>query len=272
MNWNKMNIEGISVKVKGHGPSLVCISGFGCSDWNYDLLKNLLSSSFQVVLINNRGMGESAPSEGEFDLKDLARDVLKVMDALSISKFHVMGVSMGGFIASELTLMAPHRVLSLILGCSLSGGEDFPKLQKITEEAILKGREFPDEMRESAVLNATVHPDFFSTDLFNHILKLRLANIPNVDAVLKQVRAVDLFLAREQNLHEIEKPVLILTGDSDRFVPPVASEILHKKIPNSQLIYIERADHHFFLERAGKVASIVNQFILGEKDDYQHLT
>ena len=53
----------------------------------------------------------------------MARDILSLMDHLSIDRTHLLGTSMGGMIAQHVALMAPERIASLILAGTTSWGE-----------------------------------------------------------------------------------------------------------------------------------------------------
>ena len=111
----------------GEGPPILCIPGFGNSNWVFNKLVKGQSRQFTFVLPDNRGMGRSPAAMQPYFMQDLAQDCINLMDDLGHEKFSVIGLSMGGFIAQLLTLMVPNRVNSLALLCSTSSGEDFKK-------------------------------------------------------------------------------------------------------------------------------------------------
>jgi pimeloyl-ACP methyl ester carboxylesterase len=77
-----------------------------------------------VCILDNRGVGHSSsPLKAEaYSTQHMAQDVLAVMDHLRWGSAHVLGFSMGGFIAQALAVAAPQRVLSLTLLASSAGG------------------------------------------------------------------------------------------------------------------------------------------------------
>ena len=77
--------------------------------WGEPLL-SLLEASFDCIVFDNRGIGNSADAAGEFTIAELASDALEVMDAAGLESAHVFGISMGGMIAQELALAAPERL------------------------------------------------------------------------------------------------------------------------------------------------------------------
>lgn len=74
-----------------------------------------------VLVMDNRGVGESSIGERPFTLVDFAEDVLFLLDHLGWRWAHVFGVSMGGMIVQQLLLLAPERVGKAVIGCSSAG-------------------------------------------------------------------------------------------------------------------------------------------------------
>lgn len=91
----------------------------GLSRWN----QVPPSANLTVELLRYKlGLPVAAP----YTLTDMADDGLRLMDALGVRQFHVLGVSMGGMIAQHLAAMAPERVRSLTLVMSSSGAAGLP--------------------------------------------------------------------------------------------------------------------------------------------------
>lgn len=242
--------------------ALLCLSGFGCSHYNFLDLAAELKEDFFLVLIDNRGLGKSSPVENEYELEEVALDALEVMEQLGQEKFHLAGISMGGFLAQMIALEAEEKLLSLSLLCTTSGGSEFIPLPELTEES-LKGFYALEEPRrtELAVLG-TVHPDL-PREIFNHICEVRREHPVVVEQVLKQKRAVDRFLKQPIKLESIGVKTLVLTGEEDRFVNPKNAERLAAQIPHSLLKTIPKCDHYFFMEKPQEVALEIKQFIQG---------
>src|SRR5260370_8846755 len=83
--------------------------------WGYQL--PLLSRHFRVILYDVRGHGESEASGDSYSLEELANDVVKLLDHLSIARTALVGLSLGGMIGQVLALTAPERLAALVL-CS----------------------------------------------------------------------------------------------------------------------------------------------------------
>ena len=114
----KVNDIQIYYEVKGKGFPLVMIQGLSYSldGWDPRLVEEL-SRKYKLVLFDNRGAGRTDVSDREYTMKLFADDTAGLMDALGISKAHVLGLSMGGMIAQELVLNYPEKVAKLVL-CS----------------------------------------------------------------------------------------------------------------------------------------------------------
>ena len=239
--------------------TLLCLSGFGCSHYNFLELAKDLGHHYQMVLIDNRGMGLSDDAKEEYLLEDLAKDALEVMDQLGVESFHLAGTSMGGFVSQLVALNAPARVKSLSLLCTTSGGDRYIPLPELTEQSLELFYQIPEPKRTGVAIEATVYPGLKeeSPEDFERICTLRRAHPVRVDQVLRQKRAVDKFLNEVILVENIHCPTFILSGDSDRFVSPKNSKTLNSKIPNSSLFFIEKSDHLFFLEKPKEVAAIM---------------
>ena len=112
----ELNSNGkLAYSLIGEGEPLVCLSGFGCDHYNYLDLIPFLRKHFQLVVIDNRGMGKSFRPKEAYTLRNLAQDTLDLMEELQISPFHVMGISMGGFVAQMMSEMAPEKMTKNIL-------------------------------------------------------------------------------------------------------------------------------------------------------------
>jgi len=102
-------------QVTGHGPRLVLIGGLGMPLQGWALQAKGLAQSLELIRLDNRGCGDSTIPDQSFTIKDMAKDILALFDHLDLDTAHVLGLSMGGFIALEMASMAPQRIKSLVL-------------------------------------------------------------------------------------------------------------------------------------------------------------
>lgn len=243
--------------------TLICIQGFGYCTKHFEFQIKELSKSFRLVLIDNKDMGESKTKLDQYTIADLADDIKKVILHLGETKVSLLGISMGGFVAQVFATKYPMYLSKLILGCTTSNSIEFPKLKRMSEEDILKAYTIEEEYRNKMICYATVHPSIHKTNLFDKILSIRLQNTPKKSKLLKQLKAVNAFLDESNSidLGAITAPTLILTGAEDRFVDPISSKMLKKRISNSVLFELPKSDHHFFMEEASLTNKTITQFI-----------
>lgn len=102
-------------RISGEGRPLILICGMGMPLQGWAMQVKTLSKHHRIIRFDNRGCGRSTTPDTPYTVADMARDTLALMDHLDIGSAHIMGASMGGFIALELALAAPDRVSSLIL-------------------------------------------------------------------------------------------------------------------------------------------------------------
>lgn len=247
---------------EGSGPALLGLSGFGCTHYNYlDLLPEL-SKHFQVILIDNRGMGLSSNTSKQYSLKDVAADALAAIDFLGIKQFGLMGISMGGFLAQELYALAPERVKALAFMCTLSSGPDFIHPTALTEAGLRQFATLDPVMQAEFSTMGTVHPSLKEKNpsQYQRIIDLRLKNRSDIDEQVRQNNAAVEFLSKPFDLSMIKCPTLSLAGENDRFVNPQNTKAFQKNIKQCQTALIPESDHFFFLEKPGEVAAHLSKF------------
>ncbi len=246
----------------GQGPVLLGLSGFACSHYNYLDLLPTLTQNFQVVLIDNRGMGQSSKTSKDYELFDVAGDAIAVMDFLGIQEFGLMGISMGGFIAQELYRICPNRIKALALLCTLSNGKDFIHPINITEEGLRQFNTFDIKIQSEFSTMSTVHPSLAKVNpiQYKKIIDLRIQHKADIEEVVRQNRAAVNFLKSTNDLSQIHCPVIAMAGREDRFVNPENLEIFAKHLKQCQTVLIDESDHFFFLEKPNEVSSHLIRF------------
>ena len=106
----------------GSGEPILLVMGLSFTKEMWFRLMPALVPGHRVVVFDNRGMGRSDAPGGPYSIRQMALDTMAVMDAAKMPRAHVVGASMGGMIAQELTIRHPERVISLMLGCTTYGG------------------------------------------------------------------------------------------------------------------------------------------------------
>lgn len=247
----------------GTGPALLCLAGFGCDSWIFEAMIADLSADFRLIIPDNRGMGASPSVQDSYTIQDLAQDALDLLDDLELDHCHVLGISMGGFIAQALCLAAPNRVDRLMLFCTTSSHKDFVPVPIFSEADLEAG--YATDPEQAALKSAamTTHPRFQeeNKEAFQWIISQKIRRRAALDQVKLQARAVSAFLEQKHPIEKITSPTLIMSGDADRFVDPRNSQRLAEILPNATVRLIPQTDHLFFLEKPNGVHDAIRTFL-----------
>jgi pimeloyl-ACP methyl ester carboxylesterase len=236
-----INVADISMgyRVFGSGYPLLLIMGYGSTMnlWESGLISKL-ASRFQVIIFDNRGIGNSGIGTNAFSIEQFCEDTSGLMDALGIQQAHVLGWSMGSLIAQELILWHPSKVNKLILYAAHCDAEMFPPspeiIQKLTDTT---GTPQERGMRYISVL----FPDNWLQSHGKRIGEIFFRPMGNIseETVGQQAMAIEAWKGSAGHLGEIRNPVLLITGAEDCLVVPQNSRFMSEKIPNAQLDLIE---------------------------------
>jgi pimeloyl-ACP methyl ester carboxylesterase len=248
--------------VEGSGPPLLMIMGLGgqASSWGEPVLEGL-QKSFTTIRFSNRGTG-ATDKPGGITVPQMAGDAAGLMRAIGIEKAHVFGISMGGMIAQELTLNHPRQVQGMVLGCTTCGPAHSVAVPAQTLAQFGQMMQLPVDQRIQRFWETAVTPEFMTgrADFLTHILELGMATPTPMETFGMQFAAIQSFDTWER-LPQIKSPTLILQGDRDILVPAENAEILHARIPGSQVRIIGGTGHCFFWEEPEEVVEEVVGFL-----------
>ena len=251
-----------------HGPEdappLLLCNGIGFSNWSWWRQIPDLSRFLRVVAFDNRGSGGSPWNGRPFSVEDLADDAAAVLEELGIAKAHVLGISMGGFIAQELALRHPDRLLSLNLGCTHCGAPEavFMEAEVARRMTDLARLGWTNES-VTASLDLNFSPEFIQADpdFMQTYVELRVKHAPASEGWMAQ-RESSLRWRSFPRLGQIQVPTRILHGEDDPVVPVRNAQILVEAIPGARL-QLWPGRHGFFLERAAEVNAFLEQALRG---------
>jgi 3-oxoadipate enol-lactonase len=247
----------IDYDVHGGGPPLILIGGLGFGRWSWFKQLPALSRHFSTITFDARG---------ERDLhggvSDLVADVVALLDHLGVRKAHVLGTSLGGFVAQELALTRPDLVDKLILVCT-SYGRGGPESMSPWTLSDMIG--WPSLSIERAVRRGleTATSDAYRAERpeeFEQIVRWRLADSTSLSAYYEQMRAGSRFDVSGDVGH-ITSPTLVIHGALDRYVPVANAAALAEAIPDAKLRVLDDAGHLVFIERFAHVNREIVTFL-----------
>jgi pimeloyl-ACP methyl ester carboxylesterase len=267
----KVETNGIEIyyEIHGEGPPLLLISGLGYSMWQWHRMVPYLEKYFQVMTLDNRGVGKTDKPAGPYTAQMLAADIVGLLDASNIDKAVVMGHSMGGFIAQAMALEFPQKVSKLILASTNFGG---PRHVPVTPEALAVLSDVtgdPMTRLRNGIIVSTA-PGFAekNPELIQAWLDWRAANPLDLAGYQAQMGIGVALLAEaaafEHRMPNISVPTLILFGAHDKVVPLTNADLLAKQIPGSQIRILPDAGHFFPIEVPEEAAQAVLEFVKQE--------
>jgi pimeloyl-ACP methyl ester carboxylesterase len=182
-----------------------------------------------------------------YQLDDLAADAVGLLDSLGIPAAHVVGASMGGFIAQLVTLNHPDRVLSLTSIMSGPGGADGvpPK----PEGAALLAAPPPPTREERIQQAMTIHRTLAGAgdQLDDAVERARAQRA--VDRAYypmgtgRQLVAILAAGSRIERLKKVRVPTLVIHGTDDVLVPVENGRLVAEAVPGARLIEIDGMGH-----------------------------
>ena len=249
-------------EVHGEGEPLLLIMGLGSdlTSWIFQIPE--FSKKYQVIAFDNRGVGRTDAPDVPYSTAMMADDTTGLLDALGIEKAHVLGLSMGGFIAQELALKYPQRVKSLVLAATAAGPYSWA-----THVLGIRIRLAQEGVKQETLI--TLRLSWLFTDKFfdnpeivRTVTDIMLANpYPQpVHGYTRQFAAANEHDTRDR-IGQITAPTLVLVGKEDMLLPVKMSEDLAAGIPNSELVVLEGGGHGFLVEIAGRFNQAVMDFL-----------
>ena len=243
--------KGVNLHYRDFGQgeqAVVFVHGLGLSGsfW-FDLPERLLresAESLRVIAIDNRGTGRSSAPLKPFKLSHMADDLSAVLEHAGVSKAIVVGISMGGMIAQHFAIRHPDKAAGLLL-IATSAGLPHARIPHIGTIKKLAGLPFIPQEDARQNLAELLLPKAEQHNWAQYLGGWDTAmqkEKPRSHAFLLQLGAVSLHYTGKK-LQDIRCPTVIITGDEDRLVPPINSQILKARLPHAQLKELPGVGH-----------------------------
>ena len=255
---------------KKENTPILLIQGSGAQGllWHKQFCKKLIEMGYYVIRYDHRDTGQSSLvnyHKNPYELKDLMEDAKLILDVLELKKSHILGSSMGGYVAQLLGIYHPERVLTLTLMMSsflsislehafLEDGSLFslPLPTKQFKNSLLKICPIPQTQAGLVdymlsvwlAYNGAAIP--YDPIYWNSLAKAWIARTENISSSYNHRLAVSASTpSRERELKNLSTPTLIIHGSVDPFFPVEHAYALQKAIPASSLVIIEEMGHLF---------------------------
>jgi len=249
-------INGVQINYRdeGQGEPLIMIGGFDSLVSTWWLQRRVFKKHYRVITFENRGSGKSEKPHVSYTIEIMAKDCLGLMDLLSIQRAYVLGVSMGGLIAQNITINHTERVLKLVLGtCYCTVDDDNGPTLEMLRLTGLPAKEMLNPMAHLMLNNKLLR--YASMPVVRW--KNRMADAYSIESKLEACRN----WSSVEKLRAMNVPTLVITGSQDRLIKPGSSAVIASLIPGSKLVIIEGGSHMLFLEKSGHFNNAVLKFL-----------
>ncbi|GGE38722.1 alpha/beta fold hydrolase [Psychroflexus planctonicus] len=239
----------LHANVEGNGFPLFILHGFlGMGDNWKTLGKEYADAGFQVHLIDQRNHGRS-PHSSEFNYTVLAEDVKQYAEDNQISKFSIIGHSMGGKTAMQLACQHPELIEKLVVA------DIAPKYYEPHHQQILEGL----TRLEEAEISSRKEADQLLSEFISE-QGIRMFLLKNLNRKEKNAYGLRVNLsALKQNIEEVGKALaedahfngetLFLKGSKSNYITDEDKKIIHQHFPEAKIESIQGAGHWLHAEK-----------------------
>ena len=225
----KINGADLYYEIHGHGPETMLFSHgllFSCKIFKAQV--DFFKARYKCVIYDHRGQGQSEVTEQVYDIESIYQDAVELIRELSLGPCHMVGLSMGGFIAMRIAARNPELLKSLIL--IETSAEVEPN--KIKYNLLMTVTKI---LGISAVINKVMPILFAPTFLNDHdrkdlVHEWKHELLSNKKTITNAVKGV---IDRQSVLNELDNihsPALIIVGDEDIATPAEKAKNIKLKI------------------------------------------
>lgn len=239
----------------GSGEPLLLIHGFGADKNNFTRVARLLTPHYRVVIPDLPGFGDaSKPADASYAIADQVERLRQFAQGLGLTRLHLGGNSMGGFIAAAWAARYPDEVASLWLldpaGTTAAADSELRREFQATGKILLVART-PEE--HAAVRAIAMSREPFLPYSFRRVLGERAAANFELHSRIFGQLAKEAPL--ESSVTRIEAPALIVWGADDRVLNPKGAEAMRAFMPNARVVIMPGIGHLPMLEAVSASAA-----------------
>lgn len=238
-------------------PAILLIMGATASGawWPDGFCTTLANHGRFLIRYDHRDTGGSTsyePGAPKYTVEDLADDAIRILDGYGIRVAHVVGMSLGGYIAQLLALKYSDRVLTITTISSERLATADPTMPAISPDLLeyhSRASELDWSDREAIteywvgawrLLSGSAHE--FEPDLIRAMAASDLARTPNPLTAFNHASLGEA-TGWIDRLEDIEQPALVIHGTEDIVLPFVHAEALHAELPVARLVKREGTGH-----------------------------
>lgn len=258
----KNKILGLHYEIHGKGDPVLLISGLNADSASWIGVLGKFAKHFCVITFDNRGSGRSDAPDKKYSIRTMAEDAIRLLDHLGIEKCHILGHSMGGYIAQQIATDYPHRVGKLVLEATAPVSS---ARNNMLFNDLLK--RFKKEHDAKALMRSWAYwlfsPKTFGRKNYIETFIKTASEYPylqSAEGFEKQIGAIQTFNAGLK-IRNIRAKTLVIIGSDDILIYPAESMELVKAIRGSAFEKIKDVGHCAHVEKPDIFTHKVVQFL-----------
>jgi len=260
MPFADLNSVRMYYETHGQGAPLVFVSGITIDHRFWRQQVRGLQKDFQVTVFDNRDVGRTECAVNEYEIEDMANDLIALLDHLKLESVHLVGFSMGGFIAQSLSVRYPERIQSLILAGTAARVSN--RTRRIIINWLQLAASLPREQALKEMMLWTYSTKFFENEQNMKNVLQQLLNGEHMQTLAQFERQAKA--QKHSDWTEVSKqikvPTLVLVGAEERVFSVDDARQLAMLIPDAQLYVFENQAHNLFLENPVEVNEKISAF------------
>ena len=248
---------------KGNKEAILMIHGFSADKDNYTRFSKAFRSNYHLVIPDLPGYGESTRLAAEnYDILSQVKRLKRFVETIKLSKFHIIGNSMGGHIAGVYAATYPTDVLSLGLidnaGIPSAEPSEYQKKFKATGKNQLLAHSVDDYDR--VLKFVFVKPPFIPGPVKKYFAERAVKNQAFYQKIYTEALNARPY-PLEPLLEDIKAKTLIIWGDKDRILDVSAVKVMQNKLPWHKTVIMKDCGHSPMIERPSETAEHYKRFL-----------
>lgn len=239
------------------GPVLALGGSLGTTLAMWEPQMSVLSQRIRTVAFDHRGHGRSPAPPGPYEIGDLGRDVLALLDRLGIERAAYCGLSIGGMVGQWLAINAPHRITKLILICTAA---HLPPPSAWTERAASVRDAGTPEVVADAVIGRWFTAAFAAANptlVADYRKMIATTSTEGYASCCEAISTLDL----RAGLPAVTAPTLVIGGAQDPSIPPEHGRAIAAAIRAARFELLDPAAHLACVERAPEVTHLIEDHL-----------
>jgi pimeloyl-ACP methyl ester carboxylesterase len=208
-----------------------------------------LARDREVILFNNAGVSSSS-GEVPTAFEQMGANAVAFIRGLGLKKADILGFSIGGMVAQEITLQAPDLVRKLILvGTGPSGGEHMDSMTQVAKRIFGAHYDPPENMWLAVLFSPSAAAQTAGKEFLKRKHLRQEGRDPEVSDKVSpaQIEAMDKWGVQKEGSYDylktIKQPTLVVNGSNDLIMPTINSYIMQQNIPYAELIIYPDSNH-----------------------------